>query len=128
MIELIENRTFDPSSRKGKCSTIALRSFFKRRTFKKMGYYCFSIMAKLSRDAVDRTVSSKLQDSLSDSEIVQISRVVILDQNDPVVSYLQGLETISNGGYTKLSTDELSTKFKFTIRKAYLLRSQKLTK
>ncbi len=75
-----------------------------------------------------RTVSSKLQDSLSDSELVQVSRVVILDQNDPVVSYLQGLETITNGGYTQLSVDELSTKFKFSIRKAYLLRSQKPTK
>ena len=73
-----------------------------------------------------RIISSKLQESFTDSELVQISRVVILDQDDSVVSYLQGLETITNGGYKELSSDELSAKFKFSIKKAYLLRSQKL--
>ena len=72
-----------------------------------------------------KMVSSKLQESLSDAELVLLSRVVILDQNDPVVSYLQGLETISNGGFKELRTNDLSEKFKFTIKRAYLLRSQK---
>lgn len=75
-----------------------------------------------------KTVSSKLQESLSDSELMQLSRVVILDQHDPVVSYLQGLETITNGGVKELRADELSEKFKFTIKRAYLLRSQKIHK
>jgi hypothetical protein len=73
-----------------------------------------------------KIVSSKLQKSLSDTELVQFSRIVILNTDDPVVSYLQGLETISNGGYKELRADELSEKFKFTIKRAYLLRSQKL--
>lgn len=73
-----------------------------------------------------KTVSSKLQNSLSDAELVQFSRIVILNQDDPVVSYLLGLETISNGGFKELRADELSEKFKFTINRAYLLRSQKL--
>lgn len=47
-------------------------------------------------------------------------------QDDPVVSYLLNLETITNGGFKELSADELSEKFKFTIKRAYLLRSQKL--
>lgn len=72
-----------------------------------------------------RTVSSKLQESLSDSELVKFSRIVILNQDDPVVSYLQSLETITNGGFKELRGDELSEKFKFTIKRAYLLRSQK---
>lgn len=73
-----------------------------------------------------KTVSSKLQESLSEAELVQFSRIVILNKDDPVVSYLLGLETISNGGYKELRADELSEKFKFTIKRAYLLRSQKL--
>lgn len=73
-----------------------------------------------------KIVSSKLQESLSDVELVQFSRIVILNQDDPVVSYLQNLETITNGGYKELRADELSEKFKFTIKRAYLLRSQKL--
>lgn len=72
-----------------------------------------------------KTVSSKLQELLSDAELVQFSRIVILNKDDPVVSYLLGLETISNGGYKELRADELSEKFKFTIKRAYLLRSQK---
>src|SRR5690348_3114957 len=70
-------------------------------------------------------ISSKLQTYLSDSELVQFSRVVILDQDDPVVSYLQNLETLSNGGYKELRAEDLSEKFKFTIKRAYLPRSQK---
>ena len=72
-----------------------------------------------------KLVSSKLQEALSQSELVQLSRIVILDQNDLVVSYLQGLETISNGGFKELRTNDLSEKFKFTIKRAYLLRCQK---
>jgi|ERR1700722_20727068 len=73
-----------------------------------------------------KTISSKLQESLSDTELVQFSRIVLLNHDDPVVSYLQGLEIISNGGFKELSANELSEKFKFTIKRAYLLRSQKL--
>lgn len=75
-----------------------------------------------------KLVSSKLQELLSDSELVQFSRIVILNQDDPVVSYLQGLETISNGSYKELRADELSEKFRFTIKKAYLLRCQRVEK
>ncbi len=73
-----------------------------------------------------KIISSKLQESLSEGELVQLSRIVILDKDDPVVSYLLGLETIVNGGFKELRADELSDKFKFTIKRAYLLRSQKL--
>src|SRR5579871_6518443 len=66
-------------------------------------------------------VSSKLQDFLNDSELFELSRIVILDPDDSVISYLQNLETISNGGYKELRADELSAKFKFTIKRAYLL-------
>jgi len=70
-----------------------------------------------------KIVSSKLQEFLSDSELLQFSRAVLLDETDPVVAYLQDLKTIENGGYQELEKEELSDKFKFTIKRAYLLRS-----
>lgn len=69
-------------------------------------------------------ISAMLQQYLNESEFVQFSRIVILNQDDPVVSYLLSLETVANGGYKELRSDELSEKFKFTIKRAYLLRSQ----
>ena len=69
-----------------------------------------------------KEVSSKLQEFLTDEELLQFSRIVILDQNDPVVTYLLELKSIENGGYEELDKDELTDKFKFTIKRAYLLR------
>lgn len=71
-------------------------------------------------------ISSKLQESLTDAEFVPLSRIVILNKDDPVVSYLLDQEIVVNGGYKLLSAEELSDKFKFTIKKAYILRAQKL--
>lgn len=70
-------------------------------------------------------ISQSLQETLSDFELVRISRIVILDQNEPVVNYLQDIKTISNGGFDECSREELSDKFKIAIKRAYLLRSQK---
>jgi len=72
-----------------------------------------------------KLISSRLRDALNDSELLQFSRIVILDPEDPVVSFLLDLQTIKNGGYQELSGEVLSDKFKFTIKRAYLLRSQK---
>lgn len=74
-----------------------------------------------------KIVSNELQNFLSDSELTQFSRIVILNQDDPVVSFLLDLETIKNGGYKELSAEVLSNKFRFVIKRAYLLRSQKLS-
>ena len=71
-------------------------------------------------------LSKKLQKFLSASELVQFSRIVVLDQDDPIISFLLELETVKNGGYKELAANVLSEKFRFTIKKAYLLRSQKL--
>lgn len=73
-----------------------------------------------------KIVVSTLHRFLNESERVQVSRIVLLDQDDPVVSYLQSLKTITNGGFEELKESELSEKFRFDIRRAYLLRSQKL--
>ncbi|MDE3055601.1 MAG: hypothetical protein KGI80_02760 [Verrucomicrobiota bacterium] len=70
-------------------------------------------------------LSSCLQNFLTPSDLVQFSRIVILEQDDPIVSFLLNLETVKNGGYKELSADILTEKFRFTIKKAYLLRSQK---
>jgi hypothetical protein len=72
-----------------------------------------------------KIVSNKLQECLSTSEIVQLSRIVLLDQKDPVVSFLLDLEPVRNGTYKELSTETLSDRFKFAIKRAYLLRSHK---
>ncbi len=75
-----------------------------------------------------KLISSKLQGTLNESELLQFSRIVLLDPEDPVVSFLLDLQTIKNGGYKEFSGEVLSDKFKFTIKRAYLLRSQKVDK
>ncbi len=72
-----------------------------------------------------KLISSKLREVLDESELLQFSRIVLLDPEDPVVSFLLDQQTIKNGGYKELSGEALSDKFKFTIKRAYLLRSQK---
>ena len=76
-----------------------------------------------------KMVVSKIQDSLNPSELVQFSRVVILDNTDPVVSFLQEVCPLTNGGFKEspkdFSVEPFSEKFGFTIKKAYTLRCQK---
>ena len=70
-----------------------------------------------------KLISSKLQTSLMEAELLQIARIVILDPDDQVVKFLQTLITVTNGGYEELRAEELTEKFKFIIKRAYLLRS-----
>jgi hypothetical protein len=75
-----------------------------------------------------KIVVSKIQALLSPSELVQFSRVVILDDTDPVVSFLQKVCPLTNGGFKEspkdFSIEPFSEKFGFTIKKAYTLRCQ----
>lgn len=71
------------------------------------------------------TVASKIQKSLNNSELVQISRIVLLETTDPVVSFLQDKLSITNGGVEEFSGEVLSERFGFTIKKAYVLRCRK---
>jgi hypothetical protein len=71
-----------------------------------------------------KIVSEKLQAFLTENELLQLSRIVILDPNDPVVNFLLELEPLRNGGYKEFSGEDLTEKFKFVIKRAYLLRSQ----
>jgi hypothetical protein len=74
-------------------------------------------------------IVSKIQSILNSDELVQFSRVVILDDIDPVVSFLQSVCPLTNGGIKEsprdFSTDPLSERFGFAINKAYILRCQK---
>ena len=74
-------------------------------------------------------VVSKIQAVLSASELIQFSRVVILDDTDPVVPFLQDVCPLTNGGFKEspkdFSVEPFSDKFRFTIKKAYILRCQK---
>ncbi len=75
-------------------------------------------------------VISKIQAKLNSSELVQMSRVVILDSADPVVSFFQEVCPVTNGGFKEsprdFSVEPFSEKFSFIIKKAYMLRCQKV--
>lgn len=77
-----------------------------------------------------QTVISKIQHALDTAELVLFSRVVILDSTDPVVSFLQEVCPLTNGGFKEspnnFSVEPFSEKFGFTIKKAYILRCQKI--
>jgi hypothetical protein len=81
-----------------------------------------------SKKEAYKMVISKIQKALSPSELVQLSRVVILDATDPVVSFLQEVCPLTNGGFKEAPRDfpvePFSEKFGFVIKKAYTLRCQ----
>lgn len=68
-------------------------------------------------------IAKKLRDHLETVDMLEVSRIVILNADDHVVSYLRNLEYINKGNFKKLDVEELSDKFNFIIKKAYLLRS-----
>ncbi len=72
-----------------------------------------------------KMVTSKIQEVLTSSELMQFSRVVILDADDPVVSFLQDSFTITNGHIEEVSVSTLAERLKFIIKRAYLMRCQK---
>jgi hypothetical protein len=68
-------------------------------------------------------VAKTIQQSLSESEVVQIARVVVLDTNDMAVVFLQNLYSVPNGSFIEVQNCEpLTTRFGFTIKRAYILR------
>jgi len=73
-----------------------------------------------------KLIFSKFQESLSENELIQISRIVILEPNDDAVTYLQNEFSITNGHFEEVSAGVFSERFGFTIKRAYLLRCQKL--
>lgn len=72
-----------------------------------------------------RIVVSDIRKELNSIDFMKFARLVILDPEDPVVPFLLELEPIKNGEYKELPIDELSERFKFTIKKAYILRAHK---
>ena len=76
------------------------------------------------------TVASKVQPGLTPDEFSKLSRIVVLRNTDPAVSFLQEVCPLTNGGIKESSKDfsvePLSEKFGFIIERAYLLRSQKI--
>lgn len=72
-----------------------------------------------------KIISDELQKVLTQTELMQFSRLVILDETDPVVSFLQDSCAITNGHVETLSGDIFSERFKFTIKSVHVLRCQK---
>lgn len=73
-----------------------------------------------------KIVNSKIQEMLLPSDLVQLARIVILSDHDPVVSFLQDSETVTNGHFGEVAGEVFTDKFGFTIKQAYLLRCQKI--
>lgn len=70
-----------------------------------------------------KIVATKVQNRLKAEEIVQLSRVVVLDVDDPAVAFLQDSYNVPNGTFKDVENCEpLSQRFSFTIRRAFLLR------
>lgn len=68
-------------------------------------------------------VSQAIKARFDNSEIVQLSRIVVLESLDPAVAFLQDLYNVPNGSFIEVQNCEpLSDKFGFTIKRAYLLR------
>lgn len=83
-----------------------------------------------SQEKAYEIVVSKIQSVLDTSELSKLSRVVILDSTDPVVAFLQEVCPLTNGGIKEspqdFSVEPFTEKFAFTIKKAYILRCQKI--
>ncbi len=71
-------------------------------------------------------INSKIQKILLPADLVQLARIVILNDHDPVVSFLQDSETVTNGHFGEVSGEVFTDRFGFTIKQAYLLRCQKI--
>jgi len=68
-------------------------------------------------------VTQAVQKQMGDTEITQLSRIVILKSGDPAVAFLQHLYPVPNGSFIEVANCEpLSDKFGFTIKRAYVLR------
>ena len=68
-------------------------------------------------------VSKAIQKHLDNKELLQISRIVVLEADDPAVAFLQDLHSVPNGSFVEVQNCEpLSDKFGFTIKRAFVLR------
>lgn len=70
-----------------------------------------------------RIITDKVQNVFSQNELLQISRVVILDKNDPMVKFLRSSFNVTGDASMEYSNCELSSEiFKLPIKHAYILR------
>jgi hypothetical protein len=72
-----------------------------------------------------RFIDARLREFLDASQREMISRVVLLDPEDGAVKFLLEREALENGGYKEfpqLDGEELTDRFGFVIKRAYLLR------
>jgi len=110
--------------------TVSLFALFLREdSLKKWDILVSAVWLSSSEKSSYERIISEVQAILASTDLLQFSRVVILDHTDPVVSFLQEVCPLTNGGFKEspkdFSLDALSSKFGFVIEKAYLLRCQK---
>jgi len=73
-----------------------------------------------------KVIASKVQEKLSNQEQLEIARVELLDPHDPVVSFLGESYPVQNGGKEIQNCESFSKKFKFAIKRAYMIRCRKM--
>ena len=113
-----------------KHGSITLAALFLREgSLKKWDIVISSSWLSSSKKESYEIVISEVQSILTSDEFIQLSRVVILDNTDLAVSFLQEVCPLTNGGIKEspkdFSVEPLSAKFGFVIEKAYILRCQK---
>jgi len=131
MIEILEKlksvvKTLEKENEK---SMLLFALFLREDSLEKWDIVVSAPWLSSSEKNAYQLVVSKVQAILSPSELVQFSRIVILDHTDPIVPFLQKVCPLTNGGFKEspkdFSVEPLSEKFGFTIKKAYVLRCQK---
>lgn len=70
-------------------------------------------------------ITAKMQPRFTDSEIIHISRVVILDANDPATDYLRETFPLTSDKPLEVGSEPLSSDFGFDIKCGFFLRCQK---
>lgn len=83
--------------------------------------------AWLDENSLDsyRVLAEKFQAALTQPELMQIARLVILDGKDPVMSFFRDKFTITNGTIETMSGELFSEKFGFSIKTVHILRCRK---
>ena len=126
MKEVLEKfKTIIKSLESGHGSFLVFALFLREKPFETWDIIISATWLNSSELSSYKLISAKLQEVLTGQEFLQFSRIVLLDPDDQTVKFLLDLETVKNGGYKEFSGEALTEKFKFTIKRAYLLRSLK---
>ncbi len=100
--------------------------FLRKESFEKWDIVVSAPWLNSSEEKSYEIIISKVRSILTPSEVVRISRIIILDDNDPVVAFFQDSCLLEGEEFKEspkdFSVDPFSLKFGFVIIKAYMIR------